>query len=48
MEKIFKVCEICHKLSLAVPTKGDIEIMRKQGADTWFDIYVCKECQKGV
>jgi uncharacterized protein with PIN domain len=48
MERIFNVCEICNKLSLAVPTKESIELMKHHGADIWFDLHVCKECQEGV
>jgi uncharacterized protein with PIN domain len=48
MERVFNVCEICNRLSLRIPTERDIDLMRKHSADIWFELHICKECQKGV
>jgi len=43
---LIQVCEICQQAWVILPTKKQLKLLQKHGAETLMEVVICEECEK--
>ena len=44
--ELIQTCMVCLRKWLALPTKKQLKLLQKHGAETLIEMVVCEECEK--